>query len=220
MSLAEALPCSPCSVSLMYALTFARLPVRRFVSDVWLNVPSPPTDSAMLASSACVTSVSGRSEIPPGLCAANSTSSRLKSLGLSRTLAPFDNRHSRMPVSGSLDSETILPGVGIDARSGASDVESTYAVSDALSGRSYTASISSRVGSLISGLSGAATMATRSCLGNEARASAFSSSRVTVGAKRCASFCSSAMLRIGVSLSALETYWPAKALELVLSRSA
>jgi hypothetical protein len=58
---------------------------------------------------------------------------------------------------------------------------------------------------LISGLSGAATMTTRSCLGKDARASAFSSSSVIVGAKRCPSACSSAMLRIGVSFSALDT---------------
>ena len=121
----DAPPLRPFTVVADVGAHAARLPVSFLASVIWLNVPTPLIESATLLRSALMTSLSGSSDSPPGLYAANSTSSSLKSVGLSSTRAPFESFHSRMPVLSSVRSLTILPGVGGVGISGAFEVEST-----------------------------------------------------------------------------------------------
>ena len=94
----------------MYAPTSTLFPVSFFSSAIWLNEPTPVDETTKPLRSAVTASESGAIEAPPALCALNSTSSPLKVVGLSSTLAPFDNLHSRIPVAGSVVSLTTRPG--------------------------------------------------------------------------------------------------------------
>jgi hypothetical protein len=105
--------------------TPARLPVSAFPSVIALKVPRPLTDTRASLRSASMTAESGSSDSPPGLCAPKSTSSALKSVGLSNTRAPFDSVHSTMSVPSSVRSLRTLPAGGRLATRGAFDVEST-----------------------------------------------------------------------------------------------
>ena len=120
MSCTDAVPRTPSPLPSMPAATFTFFPASFLPSAIALNDPTPLRDITTELRSALTTSASGTSDSPPAERAAKSTSSALKSVGLSRTFAPFDSVHSMIPVSGSVRSATILPGAGGAGTSAAS----------------------------------------------------------------------------------------------------
>src|ERR1035437_9815184 len=130
MSCTDAVPRTPSPLPSMPAATLTFLPASFLPSATALNDPTPLRDMTTELRSALITSASGTSDSPPAERAAKSTSSALKSVGLSSTFAPFDSVHSVIPVSGRERSATILPGAGGAGTSAASEDESTYAVSE------------------------------------------------------------------------------------------
>ena len=119
--------------------------------------------------------------MPPGLVAESQTSSALNVVGLRTTVAPLDNLHVVVPSSSSVSSSTIRPAVGAVGTKGSSTVSSWYAVSSSPATPASTAASSSSVGISRPSRSGAWTSTTRSWAANRFWATAFSSSRVTVG---------------------------------------
>ena len=101
------------------------MPASRLRSAIALNEPRPPDETANAAVDAGTKSSSLASEVPPGANARKRTSSSLKSVGLTTTVAPFESVHWVTPTAGYSRVAVIVPAPGGAATSGWSDTVST-----------------------------------------------------------------------------------------------
>ena len=83
--------------------------------SITLNFPTPPAVTTCTALSAATKSLSGASEVPPGLLARNTISSSLNVVGFSTTLTPLESSHSVMPTASFVAVLTTLPATGAES---------------------------------------------------------------------------------------------------------
>ena len=220
MSLGDPRP-NICSVSSpMPGNALAALPASAFWRSTWLNAPTPPSVTSVVASRARGNSAGPSSDAPPGLVPRISTSSARKSVGLRMTLTPFDSVQFVTPTSGTRDVATMVAAVGARATSGRDALPSSYAARSRRLAESNTASSWAALGTVTPAFSGAFTAMTRLRWSSHAPARRFTSASVMTGTSRCASGYSYSMPGIASLFTKLRMYSPARVDDWRFSRSA